>query len=96
MKSRLLTPPPRSQKRTLAGGGRPQRGKVTVNQLMAAMLQEDPTRMEWSAETWAARLQSGLGRLVSAAAVKLTHTWKNHIKAARALSRAERANKRRR
>lgn len=62
---------------------------ATVNQRMAAMLQEDATRVDWPATKWAEKLG------VTPAAIKQTQTWKKQIKAARILMRAERADHRR-
>jgi hypothetical protein len=70
---------------------RPPRGasstgkRPSVNDRMAAMLQEEPTRTDWTAEQWATKLGC------SAAAVKQTFTWKKTIRAARALGQASRA-----
>jgi hypothetical protein len=74
--------------------GRPPGKKgATVNERMAAMLQEDPSRLAWSAAEWAAQLSSSLGRPVSAGAVKQTATWTKQIIPARALNKADRAGR---
>ena len=74
-----------------AGGGRPAAKGATVNERMAAMLQADTSRLEWSASVWAEQLSADLKRSVSPAAVKQTATWKKQIKAARAMTKADRA-----
>jgi len=58
---------------------------ATVNERMAAMLQEDPLRFGWPATKWATALE------VTAAAVKQTPTWTKTIRAARALQAPDRA-----
>lgn len=63
----------------------PRTKRATVNERMAAMLQEDPTRINWSAKKWAETFN------VTDAAVKQTTTWKRSIRAARALTAPERA-----
>lgn len=55
-----------------------------VNGRMAEMLQSDPMRMEWSARKWAENLECSEGT------VKGTTTWKQTVKAARALNKADR------
>jgi hypothetical protein len=66
----------------------------TVNERMASMLQEDPTRLDWTAAEWAQRLEASLERSVTATAVKLTPTWKGTIRAARAIDEANGATRR--
>ena len=65
----------------------PGKKRATVNQRMAALLVEDPLRMDWSAGEWAEMLG------VTAAAVKQTDTWKKPIRAGRALSQADRISR---
>jgi hypothetical protein len=69
--------------------GGPRTKGPTVNQRMAAMLQEDPSRVEWTAQRWADELSSSLGRWVTTAAIKQTETWKTIMKT-RAAMKADR------
>lgn len=66
---------------------------TTVNDCMAAMLLEDPTRVGWSARKWAEVVSGKLKRKVSASAVKQTNTWKKQIIPGRALMRADKATR---
>jgi hypothetical protein len=78
------------------GGPRPgakTRAGATVNERIAVMLQQDPDRVAWSAERWAAVLAIELKRTVSAAAVKQTDTWKKQIKPARAMLQVEKVGR---
>ncbi len=63
--------------------------KGTVNQRLAEMIQEDPSRLSWSAREFAAQLGC------SAPAVIQTETWTNTIRRARAMHEAKRADRRR-
>jgi hypothetical protein len=60
---------------------------ATVNERMAAKLLENPTRVNWTAKQWSETLG------VTDAAIKQTTTWKNSIRAARALTAPDRAQK---
>jgi hypothetical protein len=62
---------------------------VTVNNCMAAMLQADPSRAEWSAAQWARELEKTLGRTVSKAAVIKSRAWKKQISYVRASTQEE-------
>jgi hypothetical protein len=55
-----------------------------INERMAAMLQADPQRVEWSASRWAEELDCSEGT------IKGTRTWKQTIKTGRAYERAGR------
>ena len=65
------------------GGQQGVKGK-NVNGRMAEMLQSDPMRLEWSARKWAKNLNCSEGT------VKETMTWKQTVKTARALNKADR------
>ena len=64
--------------------GKPGVKGKNVNARMAEMLQSDPTKLEWSARLWAEKLECCEGT------VKGTTTWKQTVKAARALQKADR------
>jgi hypothetical protein len=73
----------------------PSGAKATVNERLAAMLQEDPQRAEWSAAQWVSELAKSLGRTVAVATVKKSKTWKTQIRFARELAKIERADRER-
>ena len=60
---------------------------ATAEQLMAAMITKDPSRLAWSAQNWA----DAIGK--SKTAVLATETWKKTIMSARALSAVKNATK---
>jgi hypothetical protein len=69
------------------------RTTATVNERMAALLQMDPSRAEWSASRWAEELQNSLGRDVSKTAVIQSRAWKEQISYIRALTKEERIDR---
>ncbi len=67
--------------------------KATVDQCLAALIKDDPTRVGDPARVWAERVSAKLGRTVSPTAVKLTDSWKKTIMTTRAMMKAERVNR---
>lgn len=65
-------------------GGKPRAKGKNINGRMAKMLQSDPQKLQWSARMWAECLECSEGT------VKGTFTWKQTVKAARALNKADR------
>ena len=64
--------------------------QATVDERMAALIQEDPSRVDWSAAKWAEKVKK------SKTAVQLTTTWKKTIRGARALKESKRGERWRR
>lgn len=92
----ILKPKPGDEAQSISGpiqasgsptsaGRKPKRGVKgkNVDPRMLKLIAEDRTRVDWSAETFATRLSC------SPSTVKESNTWLNVIRAARALSKAE-------
>jgi hypothetical protein len=82
--------PPEPPRRPVAGAGtgKGAKGKL-VNERMLATIKKDPGSISWSAQEWADHLKCGKATVVE------SQTWKDTVRAARAIEKAERITRRR-